>query len=346
MTENATPPDIEPGLKWEIDRMRPEDAEGVARLFRSIYGEGYPVRTFMNPELLVEENRIGRTISSVARTSREDIVGHNAIFHSAPSDKVFESGAGLVHRHYRGGKGIFSGMVIHGQGIAEKEFKAGAIWGEPVCNHFFSQKSTHSMGWRTFAVEVDLMPAAAYTKEASAEGRVTTLMDFRELNPGPHRIFVPPVYEDQLEALYGDLSAPREKGLSQEKPGMGDESLIEAKVFSFAQVARMSVTRIGPDFETALSETEINVLDQGVEILQIWLQLTDPCVGWAVDRLRSTGYFFGGLLPRWFDGDGMLMQRTIHPPHWHTIQIAFDRGRMVVDMAKSDWASVSGEALP
>lgn len=337
MTDFATPLDIEPGQPWEIHRMRPEDAEGVTQLFRSVYGDGYPVRTFMDPDLLIEENRAGRTISSVARTSQGHIVGHNAVFHSAPSDKVFESGAGLVHRHYRGGKGIFSELVIHGQGIAAKEFKAAAIWGEPVCNHAFSQKSTHSLGWRTFAVEVDLMPAAAYTKEASATGRVTTLMDFHELNPGPHRIFVPPVYEEQLKELYEELPAPRESGLSKEDPGAGVQSRIESRVFSFAQVARLTVREIGPDFEASLSDTEICVLDQGVEILQSWLPLTDPAVGWAVDRLRSRGYFFGGLLPRWFDGDGMLMQRTVNPPHWDTIQIAFYRGRRVVDMARSDW---------
>jgi len=32
------------------------------------------------PEQLIEENAAGRTISSVARTSKGDIVGHNALF--------------------------------------------------------------------------------------------------------------------------------------------------------------------------------------------------------------------------------------------------------------------------
>jgi hypothetical protein len=68
--------------------------------------------------------------------------------------------------------------------------------------------------------------------------------------------------------------------------------------------------------------------------------LTDPAVGWAVNRLRNRGYFFGGLLPRWFDDDGMLMQKTVHPPHWDTMQIVYDEGRMVVDMARRDWEEI------
>ena len=86
---------------WVIDRMQPEDALGVTRLFRSVYGDGYPIRTFIDPDALLAENRAGRTISSVARTHRGDIVGHNAIFHSAPSDTIFETGAGVVHKQYR-----------------------------------------------------------------------------------------------------------------------------------------------------------------------------------------------------------------------------------------------------
>ena len=98
---------IEPGQTWEVDLFRPEDAEGVARLFSSPGVQGrLPVKTFVEPELLIAENQALRTISIVARTPKGDIVGHNAIFNSAPFHGLYESGAGVVHPEYRGGAGI------------------------------------------------------------------------------------------------------------------------------------------------------------------------------------------------------------------------------------------------
>lgn len=332
---------IEPSQNWVIDRMQPEDALGVTRLFRSVYGDGYPIRTFIDPDALLTENLAGRTISSVARTHRGDIVGHNAIFHSAPSDTIFETGAGVVHKQYRGGKGIFQDLVIHGQKIAGNELRARAIWGEPTCNNIIAQRANRSFSLEPFAVEIDLMPAAAYVKEKSAEGRVTTLMTFMELHPHPHRILAPAVYQTQLEALNQFLSAPREIGVSESQPEDGVASNVKSQIFAFSQVARITVWQIGPDFEASFEIAEKEALAQGVEVLQVWLQLTDPAVGWAADRLRAKNYFLGGLLPHWFGSDGMLMQRTIYPPQWENIQLAFDRSRSLVDMVRADWENCS-----
>ena len=84
MTDIAAPVDIAPGQTWEIDLLRPEDAIGVVRLFRTVYGEGYPIPAFVDPEELIRANAEKRIISSVARTPSGDIVGHNAMFRSAP----------------------------------------------------------------------------------------------------------------------------------------------------------------------------------------------------------------------------------------------------------------------
>ncbi len=68
MTDAAAPVDIAPGQTWEIDLLRPEDATGVVRLFRTVYGDGYPVQAFVDPQELIRANAEKRIISSVART--------------------------------------------------------------------------------------------------------------------------------------------------------------------------------------------------------------------------------------------------------------------------------------
>lgn len=333
--------DIEPDQTWIVDRFRPEDAPGVARLFRMIYGDGYPIRTFVEPDRLIEENRALRVVSSVARTPKGDIVGHNALFHSAPSDKIFESGAGLVHPLYSGGKGIFTDLGVHGIELATNELQASAVWGEPVCNHVFAQKAIHSVGWECFAVEVDLMPASAYTKDKSVSGRVSTLMCFSELHPRRHQVFLPRVYDEWLKTIYTKLETSRDMAVSETDPKAGSKSRIEAQIFDFAQVARIVVSAIGEDFDAAFVQKQAEALDQKAEVLQVWLPLSDSAVDWVVNLLRKQGYFFGGLLPRWFDADGMLVQKIIGRPNWDGMRIAHEWSMSVVEMAKSDWKAVT-----
>ena len=50
---------IEPGQTFVVDRFRPEDAAGIANLFFTEYGTGYPIETYYYPERIVEENGNG-----------------------------------------------------------------------------------------------------------------------------------------------------------------------------------------------------------------------------------------------------------------------------------------------
>ena len=336
---NSTPKtdDIEPGQSYVFDLFRPEDAEGVVRLFKTVYGEGYPIRTFIDPKLLITENAAGRTISSVARTPKGDIVGHNAIFCSAPYKKVYESGAGLVHPNYRGGAGIFTGLGLHGEKTAAPQFGVEAIFGEPVCNHVFAQRATAGAGYVTQAVEVDLMPASAYDKEKSALGRVSTLLDFKTLQDKPHGVYLPRVYGEPLNYLYSGLDDKRQIHLSAaEQPPEGFTDL-DVQIFDFARVARITVNQAGKDLGQVLGSEEKKILGRDVIVVQVWLNLAWPWINTIVLDLQTRGYFLGGLLPRWFDTDGMLMQKIIGRPNWEGIQLYFDRAKKLLEWVRTDW---------
>jgi hypothetical protein len=334
---------IEPGQTWGYDLFRPEDAEGVAALFRQVYGEGYPIRHFIEPDLLRQKNATQEVVSSVARTPKGDIVGHNALFQSAPFAGIRESGAGVVHPAYRGGAGIFKGMCQHGEVFLDQQMQGQALHCEPVCNHVFSQKLCHGLNWLSFAVEVDLMPASAYTQEKSAEGRVTTLVGSRALRPRPHRVHLPARFDRQIRAMYANLNDSREFVPAAETPPPPDlVTRIVAQVFGFARVARLAVHEIGADFAEALDREAGQAAAQGTTVFQVWLNAGRPWVGWAVELLRQRGYFLGGPLPRWFDDDGLLMQRMEHRPHWESINLAFDDDRELVRLVREDWESLAG----
>jgi hypothetical protein len=331
---------IEPGQSIEIDLFRPEDALGVTKLFRTVYGEGYPIQKFIKPELLIEENASGRTISSVARTPKGDIVGHNAIFQSAPYERIYESGAGLVHPDYRGGRGIFTNLITHGIEVGRNKFGIEAVFGEAVCNHLFSQKVTHNIGASTQALEVDLMPASAYDKEKSAAGRVASLLDFKTLKPRPHKVWLPAAYEENLRFIYSGLDDTRRCAVADKPPPPDAVTDIKAQVFDFANVARLSVNEAGADFEESLGAHEKAVREKGIIVIQVWVKLSCRWINWVAEALNERGYFFGGILPRWFDEDGMLMQKIIGEPNWNGIQLYADRAKKITDMVKADWQRI------
>ncbi|MEW5724120.1 MAG: hypothetical protein AB1896_13505 [Thermodesulfobacteriota bacterium] len=320
---------------WRVDLFRPEDGPGVARVFTTVYGQGYPVRTFIEPERLVAENAAGRTISSVARVPGGRVVGHNALFNSAPFEGLFESGAGAVLPEYRGG-GVFTALVAHGQQVAAGRPNVAAIFGESVCHHLFSQKLTSSLGWVTMAFEADLMPARAYDREKSAAGRVSAVLDFLTLRPRPHLVYLPVRYEEVLRFLYEGLKDRRELRPSQDIPAARVETSVRAEVFDFAQVARLAVLEAGADFPSVLAREEERAADRGARVFQVWLKLTRPHVGRLAEILNEHGYFLGGLLPRWFDDDGLLMQKLLDPPNFGEVRLHTARAEQLFEYIKSD----------
>jgi hypothetical protein len=329
--------DIEPGQDWEVCRFRPEDAEGIAGVFLSVYGAEYPVRTYMEPQLLIEENAARRVISSVARTPRGDVVGHNALYNSAPDPGTYESGAGAVHAAYRGGKGIFTLLVDHGLEMASVLPMVNAVFCEPVCNHVFSQKLVEKAGFVIRALEVDLMPAEAYEKEAGAEGRVAAFLVFRTFRSRPHAVYLPIVYQDVLHFLYEGLDDDRDFHLSEDIAPAGTVSDIRPQVFDFARVARVAIHEAGENFSTMMEDLEKELTAKGILVIQVWLNLACQWVGQATDNLRDRGYFLGGVLPRWFNSDGLLMQKIIKKPDWEGIHTYTDRSMEVLKKIRSDW---------
>jgi len=326
--------DLEP---FTIDSFRPEDAEGITELFRSVYGEHYPIRLFYDPASIIAANREGSCYSVCARTPSGKIIGVQHLYHSAPCKFLYETGAGLVLKEYRN-SGANKGLLdfLYNEFVSRNPHVE-TLFGEAVCNHPYMQKSVLGLNFVETAIEVALMPAEAYTREKSATGRVATVNLTRCYKSKPHRIFLPPVYERELRKIYDRLDDTRDILLSSEEIPCGKVTVAELKVFDFAGVARIAVPEIGGDFMSRLSALEDEALVKNTIVFQVWLNLTAPSVGWAVDILRERGYFFGGPMPRWFDGDGLLMQKLLCPPDFESIVLFSDVAKELLEFIMVDW---------
>ena len=332
---------IEAGQEFAIDAFRPEDAPGIARLFKEVYGDAYPVTLVYDPIGLTEAFRKGDNIPLVARTAKGDIIGHEAYYRSGPNPRLYELGQGLVLPSYRK-----FGIIARLQEYAFEEMalsmELDVVMGEAVCNHLYMQKSLVPSRLLATALEVDLMPAEAYAKEQSASGRVSTLLMFRTYHPKPHTVYVPQRYRDAFAFIYEGLDDKRTllPSLADVNP-TGPNTAITTQIFDFARVARMSVHEGGKDFPSVFEARERQALAKGTVVVQVWLKLSSPWVDSLVEYLRAKGYFFGGPLVQWFGDDGLLMQKIFGMPCWEGIQIHSDRGKKIMEYAKEDWERVS-----
>jgi hypothetical protein len=330
--------------EFYIDTFRPDDAQGIVRLFRTVYGEHYPIQIFYDPQSIIAVNEAGKYYSIVARTVSGSIIGVVHLFRSAPHPSTYEAGVGLVLKEYRN-TGANTRMLeyLYEKFVPQKD-NVEEVFGEPVCNHVFMQKTVARFRHVEMAMEIALMPAAAYAKEKSAMGRVAALGCFRCYKPRPHRIHISATYERELRWIYSRLDDSRDIVLSEGRLPASQVSRIGMEIFDFAQVARIAVHEIGEDFSDAYSNIEMQAVAGNAVVLQAWLNLASPYVGSAVHTLRERGYFFGGALPRWFDSDGFLMQKLLCPPDFDGIVLESADAKQLLEIIKRDWERAEASA--
>ena len=276
-----------------VDLFRPDDAPGVAALFRAVYGEGYPVKYYYDPPQLNEAVARQDVLAIVARTRQGEVAGAMSVFRSSPNPRIYEIGAGLVLPQYRSlGIGNLLLRFIFEREEVRRQFPLDALWGEAVCNHLHMQKAIERTGCLAMAVEVDLMPAEAYTREQSATGRVASVAGFRVYRPQPHTVYMPAPYEDVLRFLYQGFNDPRTlRTAGEESPGEGTRTLLAEQVFDFASVGRITVNSLGRDFADVLSALETRLKGQGIHLVQVWLKLTEPRSGLGDRAVATEGVF-------------------------------------------------------
>lgn len=321
---------------FEVRLLRSEDAEGVAQLFREVHGEDYPIKLFYDPLKLIEANQEGDYHSVVARSTDGRIIGIHNLFRSAPSRTVYEWGVGLVLKEWRG-MGVSGAIEQYMLESVVSELGMHTVFGEPVTIHLHMQKHCEQFGFEATALEPGLMPGDAYTGEGVASHRVSTLLHFRIFRNIPQKIFVPVTYNEAMRFMYGNFSLDRTFSESTEPLPSGTVSEAKLDLFDFAKVARISFYETGSDFAERMSDLETEAIEKGSILIQVWLKLTSPWVGTLVNVLQARGFFLGGVLPQWFDDDGLLMQKVLFTPDFESIQLYSDRAMRITDLVKADW---------
>jgi len=320
---------------FSVDFYQPGDGYGVARLMYSVYGDGYPIDTYYIPEQLTEENQAGRIRSVVARTDSGQVVCHEAFYRSsAPNPDMYEMGLGLTLPAYRGSLAFARCTNLLISLIENGTIKA--IYGEAVCNHIITQKVAGPVKFVETGLEVDLMPATAYTKEQASDGRVSCLLYFRIGQDQRRPLCLPDCYAEQLRFMMQGVGIDRE--LIQPAPELlNDVSELDIEQFDGPGVCRCNINRPGKDLSQRLAALEQELCSKNYALLQCFVPLGTADAAASVAVLRSVGFFLGGFLPAWFSEDGLLMQKLYVEPGFDSIKLYSERAKTIMEMVRTDW---------
>lgn len=321
-------------VKFEIRLMRPEDALSVVDLYRSVYGNDYPVKSVYEVDEIIKQQNSGDMIRTIAVNDKGQVIGQTAIYSSCVSNpQLYEEGQGIVLREYRNQRVIESCIAYAHQEIYPQMMEE--LWGEAVCNHIFMQKTGHRIGCYETGLELDLMPVASYQKEQSSSGRVSALIMFKTFKAFPQTLYLPEFYEKELRYLYSVKDFGHKFFLADQAlsavPTIG-----QTQIYEDAGVARFTISELGNDLPTYLLQQEQEAISLKASVFQVYLNLASPSTGEAIKILRENQYFLGGILPRWFDTDGLLMQKILNEPNYADINLYSDRAKKILDIIKAD----------
>lgn len=318
------PDTVRPGLSYVAEAFRPEDAPGVAELFYRVYGEGYPLDLYYDPEAIRQAVDRGALHPVVARLPGGELAGFTALYASSPPfADLWELGLGMVHPAYRGSFvlfHLFEAMMARLEALPGVQ----AVFGEAVCDTVITQHSSALFGFRECALELDLMPG-------SGAGRIACLVMFRNIRDARRRMFLPPEYAREIGEISAWLGLDREILPGGARPGTGATRLTR-QIFPHAGLLRANVHETGADFPDVLAEAEREAAGAGCRRFQWFLNLADPASALAAAHLAGQGCRLGGLFPRWFDDDALMLYKLLDPPALSGVHLYSDRARAILDL--------------
>jgi hypothetical protein len=332
----ANPGTVEPGQSIEVVPFRPDDAEGVARLYFAIYGENFPLDYVYDPEQITAANAGPDLHQFVARTPAGDVVGLTALFRVAPNPDIMESGGLMILPAYRGG-GLAMRLGKVSLGDLPEELSLSAVFTQPVCDHVLSQKLTRHFSLRPYALELEAMPPRPEGSTDGVGGRISLLNELRVHRDVPHTVHLPERFAGFLKDLYAKYGLERSFGAASPASG---RTRAGVTTMDGASLAKLLVDEPGADLGETIDAFEDG--HPGRHAYQLQLPLAHPGLPAAEEAARERGYFLGGLLPMWTGTDVLLLQKLASDPDFSLPLLLTDEARELMDCIRSDWAALPG----
>ena len=339
-------------LKQEVMRVNTEtafrilpvdrsNAALVGAVFRTAYGDAFPVVYVYQPDALLEEISCGRLAAALALTEENRAAGYVSMFKNAPNQNLWEAGNLVVVPDYKQTDVSSLLFAAYFNGALSAGTTSDGLMGEAVCCHYFTQVGNIKAGACDVALELDQLDGPSFIGNRIGSARVSCVLAFLENSAPTSPIYLPAIYAPILLKLLQPLQPRIVLHDAAPLPTTGTTQR-EERYYQSAQTWKFSVHSIGADWPDFAAEVVAEAKRRGVVSLQIILNMACPQLDAAVQTLKSNGFFFGGLAPRWFGPDGLLMQQVLgQETEYEHIKLYSATAKQILAWIQAERAAIS-----
>jgi GNAT superfamily N-acetyltransferase len=289
----------------------PEETPEISRLVYETYGYTYPHDYVYYPERIAALNEAGRVHSAVAIADGKEIAGHCTLQFPEDNPRIAELALAVVKPEYRS-RGCLRALTDYLVRLAEEKGLIG-VFTKSVTEHPFSQRTAYRFGFKDCALLVGIVPRDTPFKGlvGPLAHRGNLLVQFRYLKKGSEAsCFSPPRHRKMIAKIYANLGIAPE---IRTDPGIAVRAnggtILKTQAAGLMLFARIAIERSGLDVVDQVRAELRELRNQKFEIINLYLNLSDPWTIPLTGAFEELGLFFAGLLPAAFpNGDGLILQ--------------------------------------
>ncbi len=316
----------------------PDNAALVGAVFRSVYGENYVDPVVYRPESLLQKITQGRLAGLLALDHAGRPAGYAALGPTAPNPSLWEEKGLIVVPEYNKTDAGTSLACYFGDPAVWPAGVAG-VFASAVCHHYFSQVICAKAGWTASAIQLDLFDAAILHDRPAEVDRISCALFFSPMPPAAAPCHWPAAYREILATLAAVRREPRGEPSTAPLPVAVATDVAMTPVTA-SRSMRINVFRIGGDWAAVVERLLAEARRRQMVSVQIFIDTACPAIGEAVQVLRARGFFLGGLAPRWFGSDGLLMQQVFADTRYDLIKLYPDTAKELLAFIRADRLAV------
>jgi serine/threonine-protein kinase RsbW len=300
--------------------MKPDDAAEVSKTIYKTYGYTYFHDYVYYPEKIIALNESGQVFSAVAIAGDKEIAGYGVFQIWEENPQIVEMARGVVKPEFRS-LGCFRNITQYLLDQAKSRGLQGAF-GEAVTHHTISQHTVHGFGFKDCGLRLGLIPPDTLFKGMAGKipHKVSILLQFLYLqmpSVPALKIYAPDHHKDMIATLYKELGIRPEikKAAPAKTKKAAATSIVKIRQVASMRYVRMSIDRYGRNIVNELGNKVKEICRQKTEIVNLFLNLSDPLTGAYAPQFEKLGFFFAGILPGGFrDGDALILQYLNNVP--------------------------------
>ena len=338
--EAAPKPPHDRTVDYIVRAMKADEAIGVSKCVYKGYGYTYPHEHIYYPDKLAEMNKNNRMFSAVAVTAQGDIVGHCALLYEDAGQRLAEMGLGVVKPEYRG-MGCFNKLTAFLVEKARADHLK-ALYVRAVAVHRYSQQTAARFGLQECALMLAYIPPSVVFKHVGKQQpqRVTVLIGFRYLDPPPPPIIYPPQrHKNIIISIYDHLKIKPfvKSSATPAENAFEAESHFHIKVLNSMRCAHIVIEKYGKHIVREISQSLTELCLKRIEVLNLYLDLSDPQTGSVSEKLEEIGFFFSGILPGIMPNgsDALILQYLDNVfVDYHAVQVYSEMAEKLLDYVR------------